>query len=99
MFFSNPLRPEKPDEAKNSGWELQSPSVLSETTQAIRGIGHGVRKSVALLLTALPRTARSMVDLTGNALKAPQKYLLNPASRVLDTGINAISRTVGGDDH
>ncbi|MDD4628566.1 MAG: hypothetical protein PHE68_04210 [Candidatus Peribacteraceae bacterium] len=99
MSFSNPLRPEKPDEARDAGWELKSPSVLSETYQAIRGIGHGIRKMVAITLTSPFRVARSGLDLTGNALKAPQKYLLNPASKVLDAGVNIISRNVGGEDH
>lgn len=99
MSFSNPLRPEKPDEAKDAGWELKSPSVVSEVHQAIRGIGHGVRKSVALILTSLPRMIRSGLDLTGNAFKAVPKYGTNPASKVLDAGINVVSRNVGGDDH
>ena len=98
MSFSNPLRPEKPDEARDSGWELQSPSVLRETTEAIRGIGYATRKGASALLTSPLRVVRGSLDLAGNVIKAPQKYVLNPASKVLDKGISVISKTVGGED-
>jgi len=100
MPFPNPLnlfRPRPPEDAAMSGAKMEAPSGAMEVRRSIEGVVYSVRHGLSALLSAPTRIAGGALSFAGRVLDAPNRYIVSPVTRWLDSFHKQVSAVVGGE--